>query len=104
MKEIKRWNIMFSYHWAVFRDGIDIEINEETFYSDNPEGRLVFYKDYEAIVKELQAKINELELKLAEINNQEHINSLIELQEIIQKNLSAFEEVKVNLPPIFEEK
>lgn len=49
MKDIKRWNIMFSYHWAVFRDGIDIEINEETFYSDNPEGRLVFYKDYEAI-------------------------------------------------------
>lgn len=90
MKDIKRWNIMFSYHWAVFRDGIDIEINEETFYSDNPEGRLVFYEDHEAIVKELQAKIDELELKLLEINHQDHVNEHIKFREMIEKRNTGF--------------
>lgn len=90
MKEIKRYNVVTSNF-------------SDYFISESPQGDFVYYQHHEAIVKELQAKINELELKLAEINNQEHINSLIELQEIIQKNLDAFGEVKVNLPPIFEE-
>lgn len=66
MKEIKRWNVVANLNRYPFtRMGNPDDAGP--MYVKSNIGKVVFYEDHEAIVKELQAKIESLELQLKEL-------------------------------------